>query len=571
MKNRLFTTVVLTVSCIFSTALGGSPSNSELIKDSAEIKIDTMIAHMGLSAKTPGGVVGVIRDGKFIFLKAYGLANFDTKEPNKTSTLFNLASVSKQYTAAAILLLSQENKLSLKDDIRKYLPDFPDYGYTITIENLVHHTSGIKSHDVLRLMAGKLYDTETMDEVYSMIIKQKALNFKPGDEYLYSNSGYVLLARIIEKVSGMKFSDFLGEKILKSTGMDHTLIYDNPEKQMINSAYGHSWGGEKGFKRSEILKSTVVGESNVYTCAEDFLKWDINFKNNSLGKWNFAEKMTSLTPLNDGSECNYAFGLEISEHKGLKTVSHQGGTGDFTIQYLQIPSENFSVVCLFNIGTDVTGLAYNITDLFLKGNQTQAETSIPPQKVKIDSTLLNKYTGKYFDENWWIEPTITRADDHLVFEAPYQGRFEIYPSSDTSFFATVADIKFVFRNKANGETAGTTLLAGKEKFYVTYLGQAISPLTSEKLSQFTGEYYSEEINASYPVIFKENKLYVRFPESTAQYCKTPVESELISEYADYFASPVGGMQFTRNAGNEISGFIIKNLGRVRNLEFTKTK
>ena len=205
---------------------------------------------MGLSSETPGGVVGVIKEGRLIFTKAYGLANFETKEPVKASTLFNLASVSKQFTAAAILLLANEKKLSINDDIRKYLPDFPDYGYPITIENLIHHTSGIKSFDVLRLMAGTLYSKEACDDSYNLIVKQKSLNFKPGEEYEYSNSGYVLLAKIIEKVSGMKFSEFMKERIFQPAGMNRTLIYSDPEKTVMNSAVGHINGGDEKFRRS---------------------------------------------------------------------------------------------------------------------------------------------------------------------------------------------------------------------------------------------------------------------------------------------------------------------------------
>jgi CubicO group peptidase (beta-lactamase class C family) len=566
----IITTVLL--FCIFGTAKPNSLYNSKEIKDSIEIKIDTMIAQMGLSSVTPGGVVGIIKDGRLIFEKAYGLANFETKEPNRTSTLFNLGSISKQFTAAAVLLLAKEKKLSLKDDIRKYLPDFPDYGYTITIENLIHHTSGIRSFDVIRMMAGILYSKETYEEDYSLIVKQKSLNFKPGDEYLYSGSGYVLLAKIIEKTSGMKFSKFIEERIFRPIGMYQTFIYDNPDKIIKNSAAGHIWGGEEKFKKSGYLNITFIGAGNEYSCIEDFLQWDNNFYKNKLGDWDFNKEMTTLTTLNNCDTCNYAFGLEISEHKGLKTISHGGGTGDFSAQYIQIPPEKFAVVCLFNIPADITGLAYKITDLFVKGNPQPVVAKIQPEKVKVDSSVLQKYAGKYFDEKYWIEATITKDGDHLVFDAPYQGRFELYASSDTSFFVTFTDdLKFIFSKDVKGEIAKATIIQGNQKFYLTYLGTNVFPLKAEQLSQYAGDFYCEEIDVTYPVLFKDNKLYVKFPESTAQFCKTKVESELISEHADYFASPVSGFQFTRNTKNEISGFIIKDVGRVRNLVFSKAK
>ena len=571
MKKFKFITTTLLLVCIFGISKSNTLCDSKGLSDSMEIKIDTLIAHMGLSSETPGGVVGVIKNGRFTFLKAYGLANFDTKQPNQPSTLFNLASVSKQFAAAGILLLAKENKLSLKDDIRKYLPDFPDYGYTITIENLIHHTSGIRSFDILRLMAGTLGLKETQEEDYNLIIRQKSLNFKPGEEHQYSNSGYILLANIIEKTSGMKFGKFMEEKIFRPIGMNHTFIYDNPDKIIMNRATGHTWGGDVKFKRSVDMDSPIFGPTNVYTCVQDFLSWDNNFYKNMLGKWDFGKEMSTTVTLGNGDTCNYAFGLEVSQYKGLKTISHGGYSIDFTSQYLQIPSEKFAVVCLFNIATDVNGLSYKIADLYVKGNPHPDKASIQPEKANVDSSVLKSYVGKYFDEKYWFEASITREGDHLVFDAPYQGKFEIYPLSDTSFFATVADIKFIFHKDAKGEITKATIVQGNQKFYITYLGTNSYPLNAEKLSQYVGDYYCEDINVTYPVLFKDNKLYIRFPESTAQFYKINVESEFISEHADYFASPVSAVQFTRNPANEVSGFIIRDVGRARNLVFDKVK
>jgi CubicO group peptidase (beta-lactamase class C family) len=571
MKKLKFIAIAMLLICIISTAKSNSLFDSKKLNDSIEIKIDTMISQMGLSSETPGGVVGVIKNGKIIFIKAYGLANVETKEPNKTSTLLNLGSVSKQFTAAAILLLANEKKLSLKDDIRKYLPDFPDYGYTITIENLIHHTCGIRSNDVLALMAGTQDSIETQDGIYSLIIKQKSLNFKPGDEFLYSNSGYVLLVKIIEKTSGMKFSKFIEQRIFQPLGMNQTAIYDNPDKTIKNSASGHKWGRDEKFKRSGSRNSTVVGQSNIYTCVEDFLQWDNNFYKNKMGKWDFSKEMTSLTTLSNGDTCKYAFGLDISEYNGLKTISHQGGTGDFTAQYVQIPSEKFAVVCLFNVPVDVTGLAYKITDLFVKGKPKTIADLLHPGKALVDSAVFQRYVGKYFDENRWLEATITKGADHLVFKAPYQDKFEIYPSSDTSFFATNADLKFIFSKDAKGETAKVTIIEGDQKFPLAYLGRNVFPLKTEQLGQYAGDFYSEEIDTTYPILLKDNKLHIMFPKSLAQYCNNNAETELISEHADYFASPVSGFHFTRNAQNEISGFIIRDVGRVRNLVFNRVR
>jgi len=574
MKKSGFYTIALLLFCISGTVNTGSVYNLKKgtgIPDSIEIKIDTLIARMGISSETPGGVVGVIKDGRFIFKKAYGLADYDTKKPNTTTTLFNLGSTSKQFTAAAVLLLEKENKLSLKDDIRKYLPDFPDYGYTITIENLVHHTSGIKSSDGLCLMAGTLFSEDNREGDYNFIARQKSLNFIPGDEYMYSNSGYILLGKIVEKTGGMKFSKFIEEDIFRPVEMTHTYIYDSPGKITGNSAAGHVRGDDKKFKESGYQNSALTGISNVYTNIEDLLQWDNNFYRNRLGKWDFSEEMTTPAILNNGDTCKYAFGLDISEHNGLRTISHGGGTGDFSTFYLQIPSEKLSVICLFNISTNATSLAYKIADLFVKGNPQPAAHSVKPEKVNIDSAALQACTGKYFDNSYWFEVTITREDDHLVFDAPYQGRFEIYPSSDTSFFVTFADLNVVFCKNDKGEITKGAIIQRGDRFELTYLGTNTSAPAAEQLSQYAGDFYCEDIDVTYPVLFKDNKLYIVFPESTAKFCNAKVESELIPQHDDYFASPVSGIRFTRNADNEVTGFILKNIGRVRNLVFNKMK
>ncbi len=569
-RLRLIATTAVLV-CIVGNAQSNALYNSSGIKDSLERKIDTLIAQMGLSSTTPGGVVGVFKDGKIIFMKAYGLANVDTKEPNKTSTLFNLASVSKQFTAAAILLLAKEKKLSLKDDIRKYLPDFPDYGTTITIENLVHHTCGIRSNDVLKLLAGTPDSLETQQEIYRLIIQQKALNFKPGDEFLYSNSGYVLLVKIIEKVSGISFSKFIEERIFRRSGMNQTAIYDHYGKKIKNSASGHSWGENGKFNRTVNMNSTVVGQSNIYTCVADFLTWDNNFYKNKLGNWDFNKEMTTLTTINNGDKCSYAFGLEIAEHNGLKTISHQGGINDFTAQYVQIPSENFSVVCLFNIPVNVTGLAYKITDLYIKGKPKTFDAPSPTVKAKLDADQLQTFVGKYFDEKQWLMVTITKENDHLVFDAPYQDKFELYPSSDSSFFATFADMKLIFSKDSKEKTEKLTIIQDGQKIPLTYIGTNVFPKQASGLNEYAANFYSEEINATYNVICKDNKLFVKFPQSLAGFCKGNPEAELVSEYADYFATPLGGFQFTRNSKNEIAGFILRDVGRVRNLVFRKSR
>ncbi|TAJ11802.1 serine hydrolase [Marinilabiliaceae bacterium JC017] len=570
MKNSKSIIRLLTLILIFGTIQSKAINDSKEVKDSLKPKIDAMVSQMGLSKETPGGIVGIMKDGQLIFKQAYGVSNFESKELNTTSTLFNLGSVSKQFTAAAILLLEREGKLSLKDNIRKYLPDFPDYGHPVSIENLIHHTSGVKSYDVLQLMAGKsIENKDTMEEIYNLIINQRSLNNQPNAEYIYSNSGYILLAKIVEKASGKTFSQYVEEKLLRAIGMNQSFIYDSRDKINKKSATPHQPDTNHKFKIVDDLDILTFGESNVFTTIDDYLLWDNNFYQNKLGEWDFNKAMTSQVTLTNGDTCHYAFGLNKSLYKGLTTISHQGGTLGFSTQYIQIPSERLSVVCMFNVHTNVTNLAYQIIDLFIEGETKQDETTTQLKKARVDSTILHNYAGRYICETDWFGINISQESDHLIYEDAGNNRFEIYPSSNISFFVDFADLTFNFKKNKKGETKGLTLLQGNEIYNFTYCGTDTPSIKQEQLLQYIGDFYCKDIDITYPVILKDKKLHIKFPELTAHYCGINVETELIYEYGDCFTSPISSLKFIRNNQDEISGFIIKDLGRVRNLVFKK--
>lgn len=337
------------------------------IKESAAI--DDIFAQWN-KPDVPGGALGVIANGKLIFSKGYGSADLEHNIKITPSSVFYIGSVSKQFVAFSILLLEERGKLSLDDTIQKFLPDFPEYQNPLTIRHLIHHTSGLKDFFTLMQRKGRSYlDHMSPDEVYGLLKSQNALNFIPGDQFLYSNSCYFLLAMIIEKVAGKSLKKFAKEAIFDPLGMQHTIFYDNITDLIKNKAFSYEKATDKEGFNNMIMRFDLVGSGGIYSTIEDLFLWDQNFYNNTLGKegQHIIEKMHQEGLLNTGESCGYAFALNNGIYKGLKTVSHSGGLAGYRAQLMRFPEQNFSVILLSNRGdTDPTKMCHQVADLFLK-------------------------------------------------------------------------------------------------------------------------------------------------------------------------------------------------------------
>jgi CubicO group peptidase (beta-lactamase class C family) len=268
--------------------------------------------------ETPGAAIAIIKDGKIIYSRGYGMANLEYDIPNTPATVFHIASVSKQFTAFAIYLLERENKLSLDDDVRRYLPELHDFGKAITIRQLLHHTSGLRDQWNLLALAGwRLEDVITQQDVLGLIWRQKELNFAPGEQMLYSNTGYTLLGLIVERVSGTSLSKFTQERIFQPLGMTHTHFQDDYGSLVKNRAYSY-YTQEGGYKYIALSYSTV-GPTSLFTTVEDLARWDQNFYDGRVGGEMVLDKMQAKGQLNNGRDINYASGLVIDEYRGLSS------------------------------------------------------------------------------------------------------------------------------------------------------------------------------------------------------------------------------------------------------------
>ena len=317
----------------------------------------------------PGGIVGVIKNGELIFEKGYGMANLNHNVPITKSTKFYLASTSKQFTAASIILLIQKGDLSFDRTLSEFFPEFPKYAENITIKNLLNHTSGLR--DYIGLMWHKFhirhwYDSYSDEEIIDLLSMQESVKFKAGAQFEYSNTNYFLLAQIVQKVSKMSFSKFVQKNIFDPLSMENTLIYDQRDMVIPDQATSY-YVSEKGEYVNDGVEHIQTGATGIYTTIKDFKKWDNAFYNSSEFNDEFWQLMTEKTTLNNGDTVIYACGLEIEKYKGLNTIHHAGSLAGYRSHMVRFPDHELTIVAFGNHSrSNPYDKAYRIADLILK-------------------------------------------------------------------------------------------------------------------------------------------------------------------------------------------------------------
>ncbi|MDA1191015.1 MAG: serine hydrolase, partial [Candidatus Poribacteria bacterium] len=314
---------------------------------------------------SPGASIAVIRDGEIVYKRGYGSANLEYNVAITPSTIFHVASVSKQFTCFSVLMLQQDGKLSVDDDIRHYVPETPDFGTTITLRHVMNHTSGIRDQWQLHwLSGGRLDDVVTQKRLLNLIAGQRELNFPPGDQYAYCNSGYTLLAEVVARVGGASFHDWTRDRLFKPLGMSNTQFYDDHERIVPNRAY--SYGTVEGGFKKRVLSFANVGATSLFTTVEDLAKWIANFETGEVGGKAVVEALQEQGVLNDGTTLNYAMGVTVNEHRGVRMIGHSGGDAGFASQLDWYPEHRLGVVVLANLQNVSPGLrARQIADLYL--------------------------------------------------------------------------------------------------------------------------------------------------------------------------------------------------------------
>ncbi|HEY3950264.1 serine hydrolase [Phenylobacterium sp.] len=512
---------------------------------------------------SPGAAIAVIRDGKIVYSRGYGEANLEYGVPNTPDTVFHLASVSKQFTAFAIYLLAQEGKLSLDDDVRKYVPQLHDFGKVVTIRELLHHTSGVRDQWNLLALAGwRLDDEITDDDVARLLFQQTALNFPPGDKFLYSNSGYSLLALVVKQVSGQPLSAFAKQRIFDPLGMTHTHFQDSYSLVVPNRAYSYARGPDGQYRYVALTYSTT-GPSSLFSTVGDLARWDQNFYDGKVGGLALLARMQEKGKLNSGAEIPYASGLEIGTYRGLRTVSHSGGDAAYGTFILRFPDQHFSVVVLGNAGLNPGIPAYKIADIYLKDSLKPAPPSPPPlddkPEIKVDAKRLDAYVGDYeVAPGFFI--SFTRDNDHLVLRATGQQSAPMYAVSDTAFRLRAPPVEVVFDSpSAGGRIDGAVVRQNgvDRRMKRTVLAKP----AADQLKAYEGRYYSAELGVIYDVRVRDGALEVRHPRGDIR-----LEPEGKTTFVGTF--PIGQVTFACGEAGACNGFTINN-GRVENLKFEK--
>jgi CubicO group peptidase (beta-lactamase class C family) len=377
----------------------------------------------------PGGAIGIMQHGKLVYSKAYGLASLEYLVPNTANTNFNIASISKQFTSMGILILEQQGKLSIDEDIRTYLPELPDFGEKITLRHCMHHTSGMRSLHALLGMAGwRGDDMRNNADLFRLMKKQKDLNFKPGSEYLYCNTGYMLMADIIEKISGEKFADWMKKNIFDPLGLVATYVEDQYNRVRPNSATSYAHSGKYGFTRSTEYWN-YVGSGNIHSNTRDLLHWMENYMHPKKGWKALFERMQTVDLLSNGETLYYAFGVDTKVYKGEKRIGHGGSIGGFRSNLMTFPEHGLTVAVLTNFsGGNAGGKVSQIADIILdKPKVAKKKTNSPKVKKYVDLSAkeLAAYTGTYYSDELDTQYQFFISENILMGNHTRHGDFKI--------------------------------------------------------------------------------------------------------------------------------------------------
>jgi CubicO group peptidase (beta-lactamase class C family) len=419
-------TSVATLGASIVLTLGPAPATAQQF--AANPRVDRIFAQWD-RPDSPGCALGVLRDGGFVYERGYGMANLDYDIPNSPSLVYYVGSDSKQFTAASIALLVIDGKLSLDDDIRKYIPEMPDYGTPITINHLLHHTSGIRDIYVLMSLGGlRLEDVFSDSEEVALIARQKELNFKPGDDYLYSNSGYFLLAEIVKRVTGKSLREFADERIFRPLGMSHTHFHDEPGHVMKGRAMSYEPDGHGSYRISYLQNFDKIGAGGLYTSIEDLRLWDENFYTHQVGGGALQKLIHTRGVLNRGDTIPYAFGNNVTSYRGLRVDEHGGSLMGYKAEILRFPDQHFSVLTTCNLGSINPGpLAEQVAEVYLgdrmgpKDLRPLADSRrrgvIAAGAPALSAAELTAYAGDYYSDEVDATYHVTVSGGSLLYSA----------------------------------------------------------------------------------------------------------------------------------------------------------
>lgn len=516
---------------------------------------------------TPGCALGVIRDGEFIYRRGYGQANLEYEIPLSSRSVFRTGSVGKQFTAAAVALLAQDGSLGLDDPVRRHFPEFPAWADDMTVAQLVHHTSGIRDYLQLAYLAGKSDDADyyTDQWVLDLLARQRETNFPPGEQFLYSNSGYLLMAHLVQRVSGLTLREFAQQRIFEPLGMDHSHYHDDHREIVPGRASGYAPEGE-GYRIS-MTTLDLVGDGGVFTTIDDLLKWDRNFYDNRLGGGAaFIERLTTPGRLNDGEALDYAFGLGVDTWRGQRRVSHGGAFVGFRAELARFPDQRLSAAVLCNrADASASELAMNVAAHFL-ADVLEPEAGLagpgePSAGPVLSEAQLREFEGDYWEDAEAFAAEIRLDDGRLWAVHSPERRNELRPLATDRFEMIGVPVRVIVEfDREDGRISGMRRqIDGQPRGAFRPFERRLA--TAAELAAYAGVYRSEELDVDYRLRVGEGVLLLTVPGQP--------EQDLVAMFGETFENPdYGAFEFTRAADGSVTGFRLHS-GRVRNLLFER--
>lgn len=540
-------------------ALAGSPARlTGQIPDSIRTRVDAVFSRWDRT-DSPGCAVGISQGGREVYSRGYGMSDLQHAIAITPSSIFHVASISKQFAAYAVALLAEDGRLSLDDDVRKHVPEIPSYGAPITIRHLIYHTSGLRDQWQLLGYAGWRFpeDLITEQDVLRIVSRQKGTNFAPGAEWAYSNTGYTLLAVIVKRVSGKTLRDFAQERIFAPLGMRDTHFHD--DHTMIvrgrTSAYEPRPGG--GWKISIPVFDTY-GATSLFTTSGDLLKWMANFDNPTVGSRALVAAAQTSSTLNNGTPTSYGYGLSIFTYRGLSAIGHGGADAGYRAQVERYPERGLAVSVLCNAAIANPGLlTRNVADVFI-GN------SAPPVALAIDTVprvatleAKQRWVGTYHDTVSHAVLRVQLAGDTLRLA---DGR-RLVTTSDTAARIAGSPNALVLRS-SGGTVTGVAQVPHTTRPLIFRREAPFAP-DAAVLAAYAGAYYSEELDVRYDLRVAGSSLVM--------FHRKVDDSPLTPAFRDAFTAGFGAtFLFTRDRAGKVSGFTVTD-GRVRGVRFDKMK
>lgn len=509
----------------------------------------------------PGFTVLVTKNGKKLYSSNAGYANLEKREKITDNTVFALASTSKQFTAACIVLLAQKGKLNLDDKLRKYIPEFPAYADNISINQLLNHTSGLKDYRALAMLRGDDSDDYTSSAIKEMMVTQE-LNYEPGAKWLYSNTGYWCLAQIVEKVSGKSIAVFAHENIFRPLGMKNTRYVTKPNNYIKNAAVGYQYDGTK-YNPSDV-DQFAVGGAGVYSTAKDLEKWLYEMETHRKFGDTFWNIMIAESPAKSRG-FTYTKGLFNFKYANHTMISHGGDVVGFHPITAYFPDEKIGVVILSNdddferyaiLGAAADILLGDKYD-YPKTESTKKEEDVVTENISIEPSVIESYTGNYELTPGYIM-TIANDGGKLKLTQLWDETTVIVNPAKENHHFTISGIRLIFSDFVNGKATQLRIITGDEDS--TYKRMSAEP-DYTLYDKYAGTFYCKALNATMTFFTEKGILRYRFKDNES-YIASPPDSE------DNFSTRHGNIRFTKNQAGNITGFILDH-ERVLNMVFLK--